>query len=88
MCRSVGSALTAHQLDGGLTCDDVEVSVLDLVLGVLAVVEGEVALLALAQPLHLLVLLREADVGVGVQRAHVTPERRDSHSAATAALQI
>ena len=58
----------APQIVGTLTCDNVEVSVLDLVLRVLAVLEGEVELLGLAQPLNLLVLVREADVGVGVLR--------------------
>ena len=58
----------APQIVGTLTCDNVEVSVLDLVLRVFAVLEGEVELLGLAQPLNLLVLLREADVGVGVLR--------------------
>ena len=75
-------------LHSALTCDNVEVSVLDLVLWVLAVLEGEVALLGLAQPLHLLVLLREADVGVGVQRAHVATERRHRHGSAPAAVRI
>ena len=75
-------------LHSALTCDNVEVSVLDLVLRVLAVLEGKVALLGLAQPLHLLVLLREADVGVGVQGAHVATEGGHRHRAAVAAFQV